>query len=309
MSIQSRNWCFTMNNYSSDDEERLNSVDLNIVEYLVYGREVGESGTPHLQGLVVFYKKKRMNGVLTVLGQCHVSACKNVVCSISYCKKDGDFVEVGQRKSKPTKSSDLDLVLNDIVNEGIYDIEHYMNNHASVYIRAEKWIRDMINCYRPKIRVEPRPLYLWQAKMWNTLTRKAVESDRHIYFVVDRIGNFGKTWFTKYYRQNHPNTQMIQPNKMDNMAFIVREHLDVLFVDCPRDKVEYLSYSFLEAVKSGEVMSGKYTSIMKIIGDCHVVVLMNTQPDMAKLSRDRYRIIELKEEDREVVEGEVGVYE
>lgn len=42
---ESKYWCFTINNWTEIDVPKF----LNM-EYLVFGREKGEDGTPHLQG-------------------------------------------------------------------------------------------------------------------------------------------------------------------------------------------------------------------------------------------------------------------
>lgn len=42
---QSKYWCFTINNWTPDDVPEFKNM-----EYLVFGREKGEDGTPHLQG-------------------------------------------------------------------------------------------------------------------------------------------------------------------------------------------------------------------------------------------------------------------
>lgn len=56
-----KNWVFTINNYVTADEIKLDTMfDHGHFSYIIYGKEVGESGTPHLQGYVQFKKKLRL---------------------------------------------------------------------------------------------------------------------------------------------------------------------------------------------------------------------------------------------------------
>lgn len=93
---RAKNWCFTLNNYNESDEERLSLLHEG-VEYLVYGREVGDSGTPHLQGYVVFASRKRLAQVKFLVGDsAHLEVAKGSPSSNrEYCTKDGDFYEFG----------------------------------------------------------------------------------------------------------------------------------------------------------------------------------------------------------------------
>ena len=94
-------WCFTLNNYVPDDETYLRSViESDLCTYIVFGRETGDSGTPHLQGYIELSTRKRMNQVKTLLGhdRFHVEPRRrnsNAVRASSYCKKDGNFEEFG----------------------------------------------------------------------------------------------------------------------------------------------------------------------------------------------------------------------
>lgn len=94
-----KHWVFTINNYDENIE-----FDLEPWKYLVYGKEVGESGTPHLQGFGSLHKRKRRSAVAKLKGFEHafLEAAKGTPAQASaYCKKDGDFVEHGE----PPKSS------------------------------------------------------------------------------------------------------------------------------------------------------------------------------------------------------------
>lgn len=90
---RSCNYAFTCNNYAQVELDHLASLEC---KYIVYGKEVGESGTPHLQGQVCFATQRTFNVVKGLLGyRFHVEVTKNVHQSIAYCKKDGDFIERG----------------------------------------------------------------------------------------------------------------------------------------------------------------------------------------------------------------------
>lgn len=95
-----RNWVFTLNNYSADDIENLMGCE-KWCSYLVYGREVGENGTPHLQGYVEFDKAETFAKVKKLLGgRVHLEERRGTrQQAVEYCKKDGDWESYGTPKS------------------------------------------------------------------------------------------------------------------------------------------------------------------------------------------------------------------
>lgn len=95
--LKSRNWCFTINNYTEEELNRIKESDR--YRYVVVGKEVGESGTPHLQGFVCFKNACRMTSVKSIVGgRAHLEIAKgSVEQNFAYCSKDGDYLESGER--------------------------------------------------------------------------------------------------------------------------------------------------------------------------------------------------------------------
>nr|ALE29612.1 replication associated protein [Lake Sarah-associated circular virus-12] len=65
------NFCFTCNNPTDAIETYIQSITMS--DLFGYAHEVGELGTPHLQGVVVLNKKSRLTAVRKILPKCHIS--------------------------------------------------------------------------------------------------------------------------------------------------------------------------------------------------------------------------------------------
>lgn len=81
---RARSFIFTWNNYT---EESIGTLKGLTYKYLIYGKEVGESGTPHLQGLIQFSNARSWEAVRKELLGADVRACKDPVSAMLYCKK------------------------------------------------------------------------------------------------------------------------------------------------------------------------------------------------------------------------------
>ena len=85
---QTRNWCLTVNNYTEDDAALIQGWE---VPYVIYGKETGEEGTPHLQGYVNLSRNQRFSFVKKLHETAHWGPCKgSPEQNIAYCSKQGD---------------------------------------------------------------------------------------------------------------------------------------------------------------------------------------------------------------------------
>lgn len=108
-----RAWVVVINNPEDNDIACLIRVrdyykDYNI-RYAIFGNEVGENGTPHLQGYISFDKAKTFKWVKELTGgRAHIEQAKgNDVQNGTYCSKEGSIaLEVGEKKV-PGKRNDL----------------------------------------------------------------------------------------------------------------------------------------------------------------------------------------------------------
>ena len=95
---RTRGWCFTINNYVETDETWSYSVGWEPgCAYVVVGKEIGDSGTPHLQGYVYWKTVKSFNQMKELHDGAHWEPQRGTSTQAAeYCKKDGDFFEWGE---------------------------------------------------------------------------------------------------------------------------------------------------------------------------------------------------------------------
>lgn len=99
--MSARHVVFTINNYTPETEEMIkiyfNDV-ANKCTYLVYGREVGESGTAHLQGYLQWSEPKKFAPLAKRWKGHFETARGSSTEAIAYCKKDKEIVEYGEAR-------------------------------------------------------------------------------------------------------------------------------------------------------------------------------------------------------------------
>jgi len=99
-----KSWVFTLNNYT--EKECAFIKGLENIQRLVVGKEVGESGTMHLQGLIVWSKPKRFSNMKKLLPRAWLEKCGNIGDAANYCRKDLDML-VDLNNSKQGERSDV----------------------------------------------------------------------------------------------------------------------------------------------------------------------------------------------------------
>jgi len=93
-----RAYCFTINNYTPDEVEKLRAYATKC-RYLVFGYEVAPTTqTPHIQGFMQPEKRVRVSTLQKVISQTmHIEKTRGTPQQAAdYCKKDGQFEEFGK---------------------------------------------------------------------------------------------------------------------------------------------------------------------------------------------------------------------
>lgn len=89
--IQWKRITFTLNNYTEEDEQRIQAAQDSFV-YCIYGRETAPTtGTRHLQGFVNLKQRTTLRNIKLILGNtAHIEAAKGTdQQNKEYCSKDG----------------------------------------------------------------------------------------------------------------------------------------------------------------------------------------------------------------------------
>lgn len=89
----SKRWCFTLNNYSQTELDDLVPKIQESCNKWILAKEIGENGTPHIQGFFEFKTKKRPIGYFNNIRIHYEKARACDLDQVVYCSKEGKVFE------------------------------------------------------------------------------------------------------------------------------------------------------------------------------------------------------------------------
>lgn len=301
MTGQSKNWVFTLNNYTQDERQSLLSiVGRHHVSWIILGYERGANGTPHIQGYVQFSRRKRLTQVKAAISpRAHVERRHGThEQAREYCLKDGDFAEFGQPDHDGERIGNAGAFADFCNWVAEYHRDHgsnpteraIANAFPALFVRYSRALFALSTHLCPRPQLEGGDLNDWQRELAESLGVEA--DDRTVSFYVDEAGGKGKSFFQRHYISEHPEeVQLLSSGKRDDIAHAIDPSKHIFLFNIPRGGMEFLQYTILEQLKDRVVFSPKYNSTTKfLMRKPHVIVFCNEYPDLNKMTMDRYDI-------------------
>lgn len=136
----------------------------------------------------------------------------------------------------------------------------------------------------------------WQQDILDIIAKGP--DDRSIYWFWDYDGNIGKSVFCKYLcatmgalsvagRGNDCKYGIIKYKEIEGV------YPEIIIYDIPRTALDYVNYEALESIKNGLFFCGKYESSQVIMNCPFIFCFANAEPDLTKLSADRWIVKQL----------------
>lgn len=302
-----KNWVFTWNNYTVEDVKTVNEEWLKLpnMRAVVYEKEVGKQGTPHLQGFFVFDALKSFKQVKAMIDKrvWFAQMRKPIEANLKYCSKEkgtvilGDLPKSQQEKGVVGKM----FVTKDKGHVWAYfhiDIKagmawrDLMEKYPDMHCKFPKGFKEAFDELRPKGEFDLvkkfGSLLPWQDDLLDIIL--CGPNARTVIWVWEPTGDTGKSFFIKHLAVNHGFQPLTNAPTRDIACAWQRG--DVC-IDYARTDSTERNYDILEKIKNGLMFSAKYESQTKFseqYRDCHVICFANEPPEVSKLSMDRWRI-------------------
>jgi Putative viral replication protein. len=255
--IPGKYWCFTLNNWTIEEVAQM-ALDFSLFcNKWIYGKEIGENDTPHLQGFLVLNTKDRLSGIKKKFGnRYHFEKMKGTEEeAVRYCCKDGDIT----------------------YGDSIF---------PDCWLEKPKLQRNVEDTL-----IKKENFFPWQKEISDIINNNEID-DRSIYWIWESQGNQGKTAFTKFQCYNN-NALLIRKGKMAdimNSAFNYKNELRLIICDIPRCSGNSISTSAIESLKDGIIINTKYETGQVIIPSPKIIIFSNYYPETSGLSKDRWKI-------------------
>lgn len=246
-------WCFTLNNYTAEEHKEL--IDkLSALNYRwIIGEEVGEQGTPHLQGYFDTDSRVRPSSLKLSHKRTHFERARGTdLENYKYCSKDGKYKDNFTRIWK---------VKNGIIKiKCIEEVEFY------------KWQMEVVKYYYKDIK-EP--------------------NDRTIYWIYDPVGCVGKTALAKWFVLKKDFGYLNNAKTSDICFYAKENPKEGYVFDFCRSNEDKINYQAIESLKNGILFSPKYESGVLLMDSPIIFCFSNFEPDTSMMSKDRWKIIKI----------------
>lgn len=281
--------CFTLNNYEQEDVDKFVEYSTREdVKYLIVGEEVGENGTPHLQGFIHLDADRKKCGLkfwkeeLPGGKRAHFEAARGTDEQNSkYCTKSGPYLEVG----KPSVPESLWGRVFEAAKQSLEEALAIDPEIAVKHYHQLKSIYDDHN--HPQMTSELPELREWQKKAVEMLE---TQTERQVLFIVDEEGGKGKSALTKHLMTTKK-TWACQGGKINDLMYAFDTTAEYAIFDMARcNNPDFYPWNFIENIKSGWFCATKYKGGLKMFNPPKVCVMMNHMPPRDKLSEDRYNV-------------------
>jgi len=189
-----RSWCITINNFNQTDWASIKYLFRHAI-YAICGEEVGESGTPHLQGYCTLSTALSLSAMKKYLPRAHLLiALGSDLQNQEYCSKQGtNIYEVGEPRVGQGSRTDITELSAKIKNLEI-TLEDCMFEYPEMYVRYSRSLEKMFNAVMKPRTVAPQVFWLY-GKAGTGKTRFCI--DKHpSHYVKD-----GTPWWDNYTQQ------------------------------------------------------------------------------------------------------------
>lgn len=291
--VQSKCWCFTLNNPVDGEMEAIIAGSSRGTAQ----REIGEAGTPHWQGYCEFPGNKTLPGVKSLCSRAHWEKRSGTRAeAVAYCTKEASRDPAFQPRAwgEPFTADNVgsksgartDLVEARDLLRGKRTMAEAMDDDRCVDIIAKypRFAELCLGTRRPAAMAEPvfRP---WQQALVTLLD--GTPDQRKIHWFVDPVGASGKSFCTRYLVCNKGAVMLIGKRADCYYAY---DGQPIVIMDFARQQHDQVDYVAMEQIKNGLVFSSKYTSGMKVFTPPHMVVFSNFEPNREMLSMDRWDV-------------------
>ena len=315
-------YCWTLNNYSAMERQQILDISEDKVRYICLAEEVGEQGTPHLQGYIQLKKQVKYTTIKANWpGWTRVHFEKNTMGSDGdnydyvhgpYTKNgknkpiNDTFIEKGERAEIGRKGARNDLKeIKDAIDRG-ESYDDICDTHFQQAAMYSRFIKERVQA-RDSMKQQDslRELYASAAlRPWQQALMDVVEEEacpRKIHWIWEQVGNVGKSWMANYLGCVDGATILTAGKKVDMAYIYAQKPTKIVLFDLARtaestgERSHYLDgvYSLAEDLKNGRVVSTKYESKTVFFRPPHVIFFANFEPDYTKWSDDRYFVTKI----------------